>query len=50
MHFDADDLEDAEALREVIDSLEPPADLAEAAQDLVRSVLLIAEVTRPRSR
>jgi uncharacterized protein len=48
MHFDADDLEDAEALREVIDSLEPPADLAEAAQDLVRSVLLIADVTRPR--
>ncbi|MEO7851693.1 MAG: YecA family protein [Rubrivivax sp.] len=50
MHFDADDLEDADALREVIDSLEPPADLAEAAQDLVRSVLLIADVTRPLPR
>jgi uncharacterized protein len=50
MHFDPDDLEDAESLRAVIDSLEPPADLAEAAQDLVRSVMLIADVTRPRQR
>jgi uncharacterized protein len=47
MHFDPADLEDAEALQEVIDTLEPPADLAEAVQDLVRSVMLIADVVRP---
>ena len=49
MHFDADDLEDAEALREVIETLEPPADLAEAVQDTVRALMLIADVTRPRA-
>jgi uncharacterized protein len=47
-HFDPEDLEDADALLEVIETLEPPADLAEAVEDLVRSVLLIADVTRPR--
>ena len=47
LHFDAEDLEDAEALLEVIETLEPPVDLAEAAEDLVRAVLLIADVTRP---
>jgi uncharacterized protein len=49
MHFDAEDLEDAEALQAVIDTLEPPADLGEAVQDTVRSLMLIADVTRPRS-
>lgn len=48
MHFEPSDLEDAEALLAVIDTLEPPADLAEAAEDLVRAVLLIADVSRPR--
>lgn len=47
-HFDADDLEDADALQAVIDTLEPPVDLAEAVQDTVRSLMLIADVTRPR--
>ncbi|MDE2397451.1 MAG: YecA family protein [Burkholderiales bacterium] len=47
-HFDPDDLEDAEALLAVIETLEPPADLGEAVQDLVRSVMLIADVSRPR--
>lgn len=47
LHFDPADLEDAEALLEVIESIEPPADLAEAAEDLVRAVLLMADVTRP---
>lgn len=47
-HFDPEDLEDADALLAVIDELEPPGDLAEAVQDLVRSVMLIADVTRPR--
>jgi len=47
-HFDPDDLEDADALLAVIETLEPPADLSEAVQDLVRSLMLIADVTRPR--
>jgi uncharacterized protein len=48
MHFGEDDLEDADALIEVIHTLEPPADLAEAVQDVVRALMLIADVTRPR--
>ena len=48
LHFDPADLEDAEALSAVIETLEPPADLAEAVQDMVRAVMLIADVTRPR--
>ena len=47
-HFDPEDLEDADALLAVIETLEPPADLGEAVQDLVRSVMLIADVSRPR--
>jgi uncharacterized protein len=50
LHFDRDDLEDADALLAVIDTLEPPADLAEAVQDVVRAVMLIADVTRPCNR
>ena len=49
MHFDPDDLEDADALLAVIETLEPPADLAEAVQDIVRALMLIADVTRPRA-
>ena len=49
MHFDADDLEDADALLAVIDTLEPPTDLAEAVQDTVRALMLIADITRPRT-
>ncbi|MDQ2780204.1 MAG: YecA family protein [Pseudomonadota bacterium] len=48
MHFDPDDLEDADALLAVIETLEPPSDLAEAVQDTVRALMLIADVTRPR--
>lgn len=47
LHFDADDLDDADALLQLIDTLEPPADLAEAVQDVVRSVMLLADVTQP---
>jgi uncharacterized protein len=47
MHFDAQDLEDADALQQMIDTLEPPADLGEAVQDLVRSVMVLADVARP---
>lgn len=48
LHVPREDLEDAEALLEVIDTIEPPAELAEAVQDLVRAVMLIADVSRPR--
>ncbi len=46
-HLDPEDLDDADALRELIDALEPPAQLAEAAEDLVQGVLLIADCSRP---
>ena len=48
LHLDPDDLEDADALLEVMEELEPPAELSEAVEDLVRSVLLIADVSQPR--
>jgi uncharacterized protein len=43
-HLDADDLEDADALLAEIESLEPPADLAAAVEELVRATLLLADV------
>lgn len=46
-HLDAGDLEDADELLAEIDLLEPPADLAEAVEDLVRATLLLADVSRP---
>jgi uncharacterized protein len=46
-HLDPDDLEDADQLLEAIASEPGPADLAEAVQDLVRAVLLLADVGRP---
>ncbi len=49
MHFDPEDLEDADTLIAMIDTLEPAADLAEAVQDTVRALMLIADVTRPRA-
>jgi uncharacterized protein len=48
-HFDPDDLEDADALLAEIDTLEPPAEVAEAVEDLVRAVLLLADVSRPQA-
>ena len=48
-HFDPDDLEDADALLAEIETLELPVDLPEAVEDLVRSVLLMADVSRPRA-
>ena len=50
LHFDAQDLEDADALQQMIDTLEPPKDLAEAVQDIVRSVMLLADISRPVAR
>ena len=46
-HLDADDLEDADDLLEEIEALEPPADLTEAVEELVRATLLLADVSRP---
>jgi len=46
--LDPDDLEDAERLLAEIETLEPPATLAEAVEDLVRSTLLLADVAQPR--
>ena len=45
-HLDADDLEDADALLEEIESLEPPADLAAAVEEIVRATLLLADAGR----
>jgi uncharacterized protein len=47
-HLDADDLEDAEALVEEMESIEPPEDLSDATERLVRAVLLLADISRPR--
>jgi uncharacterized protein len=46
-HLAPDDLEDADDLMAEIESLEPPADLAEAVEGLVRATLLLADVSRP---
>ncbi len=49
-HLDADDLEDADALLAEIDSLEPPADLGAAVEELVRATLLLADVAAEIAR
>lgn len=46
--FDPEDLDDAGGLLALIETLEPAANLSEAVEDLVRSVLLLADVVRPR--
>ncbi len=45
LHWDPEDLEDADALLAQIEEIEPPADLSEAADDLVRAVMLLADVS-----
>ena len=47
-HLAADDLEDADDLLAEIETLMPPADLSEAVEELVRAVLLLADVSRPQ--
>lgn len=49
-HFDPEDLEDADDLRELIEEIEPPDSVAEAVEDLVRCTLLLADVSRPHPR
>lgn len=46
-HLAPDDLEDADDLLAEIESLEPPQDLGEAVEELVRATLLLADVARP---
>jgi uncharacterized protein len=46
--FDPEDLEDAEELLAEIETLEPPGELAEAIEDIVQSVLRLADVSRPQ--
>jgi uncharacterized protein len=46
--FDPDDLEDADELLAMIETLEPPGDLDEAVEDIVQSVLRLADVSRPQ--
>ena len=46
-HLDADDLEDADELLAVIEAREPPTDLEQAVEELVRATLLLADVSRP---
>jgi uncharacterized protein len=49
-YADGDDLEDADDILEAIAGMEPPRKMAEAVEDLVRAVLLIADVTRPQAQ
>jgi len=46
-HLAPDDLEDADELLAEIEQLEPPADLSEAVEELVRATLLLADISRP---
>lgn len=46
-HLEPDDLEDADELLAEIEALEPPADLADAVEGLVRATLLLADIARP---
>ena len=46
-HLDPDDLEDADDLLAEIETLEPPNDLTEVVEHLVRATLLLADVSRP---
>ncbi|WP_043461408.1 YecA/YgfB family protein [Azohydromonas australica] len=48
MHLDPEDLEDADDLLAEIETLEPPSDMAEAVEMLVRASLLLADISRPR--
>ena len=47
-HVGTDTLDDAEALNEEIETLEPPADLGQAVEEMVRATLLLADVAGVR--
>jgi uncharacterized protein len=46
--LDVEDLEDADALIEAIEGIEPPTNLEEAVEILVAHTLLLADVSRPQ--
>lgn len=48
IHFDPDDLEDADDVLAAIEGIEPAHDLAEAVEDLVTATLRLADLSRPR--
>lgn len=48
-HVGTDTLDDAEALRDETEMLEPPADLGAAVEELVRATLLLADIAGVRS-
>ena len=45
--FDPEDLEDADDLLAEIETLEPPSSLDEAVEDIVQSVMRLADIGRP---
>ena len=47
-HLPPDELEDADELIALIETLEAPAGLGDAVEELVRATLLLADVARPR--
>ncbi len=47
IHFDENDLEDAEDMLAAIEDIEPARDLAEAVEDLVTATLRLADISRP---
>lgn len=49
-HLDADELEDAQEVRDEIAELDPPATLEAAVEDLVRATLQLADVRDARVR
>ena len=49
VHFDPDDLEDADDVLTAIDELEPASSLTEAVEDLVTATLRLADSSRPRA-
>jgi uncharacterized protein len=49
-HLDPDDLEDAQALLDIIAALPVSDDLSDNVEDLVRATLLLADVGRPLPR
>jgi len=49
-HLDPEDLEDAQDVMAEMTAMEPPADLAEAVEDLVQATLLLADIGRPAGK
>jgi uncharacterized protein len=48
-YFDPEDLEDVDDLADLLADMAPAETLEDAVQDIVRSTLLIADVSRPRA-